>query len=214
MRKFSIARLMAVIGLLGVFAAAIRNASELWSGIVLGATLLVLAVSLLGVVHRRGPERAWWLGFALLGWGYLVLVQGPWFSEKVGSVLPTSLALDDIHRRVVEQPARSFAVRQWYEAADRLLGRSDSGAETDRATTLGVNSTSEPPEAPSFWKVAIAGASDYYSFTRIGHCAFALLLGLVGAMISRRMGRTAKPTESPERKATTKTTTGGLDVHA
>jgi hypothetical protein len=69
-------------------------------------------------------------------------------------------------------------------------------------------------EQPSIWKVAFAGASDYESFNRIGHCAFALLFGLVGAMISRRMSPSAKPTESPEHRATANTTAGSLEVHA
>ena len=33
-------------------------------------TLGLLAVAVLGVVYRREERRAWWLGFALFGWGF------------------------------------------------------------------------------------------------------------------------------------------------
>lgn len=47
MRRVSIARVMGVIGLVALGAAAVRNASDLWAGLTLGVTLLLFGTSTL-----------------------------------------------------------------------------------------------------------------------------------------------------------------------
>ena len=46
-----------------------------------------------------------------------------------------------------------------------------------------------PPATPNRWRAILPGAANYESFTSIGHCLFALLFGLVGAVIARRFER-------------------------
>src|SRR6185312_594298 len=98
MRRYSIARLMILTLVIAVAAAALRDASDAWAGVILGVTLFLLASSLLGVLHRRGATRAGWQGFALFGWVYLVLAMGPLGFDPTR--LPTTQLLDLLHARL------------------------------------------------------------------------------------------------------------------
>ena len=71
--RFPIAGLMAAVLVIALGLAALRNASVTWAGSTFLLTCAVLCLALVGVVCRHGTERAWWLGFALFGWGYLFL---------------------------------------------------------------------------------------------------------------------------------------------
>jgi hypothetical protein len=73
--RFAIAGLMGLVVAVGV--AALRFASELWAGVLLMLTLGVLGAAVLAFHERSGASRAWWRGFALFGWGYVVLAMGP-----------------------------------------------------------------------------------------------------------------------------------------
>jgi hypothetical protein len=66
--RFSIAVVLALVGMLGLFLGAMRNGSALAMKLTWTATALALLVGLLGALVRRG--EAAWVGFALFGWGY------------------------------------------------------------------------------------------------------------------------------------------------
>ena len=108
MRRHTIASLMAATLVVAVGIAALRNASETWAGIVLFVTLLLLGMSPLAILHRREGKRAFWQGFALFGWGYVVLTMAPWFADRVGPKLPTSQLLGYAHARL--NPPRFYPV--------------------------------------------------------------------------------------------------------
>jgi hypothetical protein len=92
--RFPIAGLMLAVLVVAVALAALRNASETWAGVMFLITCGVLSLAIVGVVCRDGPQRAWWLGFALFGWGYLVLAL--WSTVN----LPTMALLDAIAARL------------------------------------------------------------------------------------------------------------------
>ncbi|HEV3120252.1 MAG TPA: hypothetical protein VGY53_00045, partial [Isosphaeraceae bacterium] len=72
--RFSIAGLMGLVLATSLGLAALRYASPTLAGVVLMVTCSALALAVVGVACRGEAERAWWLGFALFGWGYLILV--------------------------------------------------------------------------------------------------------------------------------------------
>jgi hypothetical protein len=109
MRRFSIRETMSVILVCAVGLAALRNANEFWAGVVVLATMAVLGTALLGVIHRRGTGRAWWLGFGIFAGGYLVLALGPWFSDHIQPTLATTLLLDYVHLKVTSEPVPRFS---------------------------------------------------------------------------------------------------------
>jgi hypothetical protein len=72
--RISIKSLMGYVVLVGIGLAAVARPNSGW-GIVLSAiAFTALATSVLGVIFRRGPTRAWWVGFAVFGWSFFGLV--------------------------------------------------------------------------------------------------------------------------------------------
>jgi hypothetical protein len=65
--------LMVIVAVIGVAIAALIRPYKFWAIVLslLQVTLCLTAV--LGLVFRRGPERAFWIGFALFGWAYFIL---------------------------------------------------------------------------------------------------------------------------------------------
>ena len=80
--RFSLASLMSSVLLIAVACAALRYASELWASVAFTLTVGLLFGATLCVVFRGGDARAFCLGFALFGWGYLFIAFGPWFRGK------------------------------------------------------------------------------------------------------------------------------------
>ena len=85
MPRTSIAGLMGAVLVASLGLTALRSGSAVWAGTTFLVTCGVLALAVVGVVCRAGPGRAWWLGFALFGWGYLVLVFWGWLGGELES---------------------------------------------------------------------------------------------------------------------------------
>jgi hypothetical protein len=77
--QFSIARLMGIVLIICCGLASLRFASKPISSAILLLTFGILSTAILGVVYRQGSRRAFWLGFALFGWGYMALTSGFWW---------------------------------------------------------------------------------------------------------------------------------------
>ncbi len=76
--QFSVRSLLVGVTIAAVGLAALVNAGPWWEAAVWGGTLLLLGVSILLIVYRRQEGRAFWLGFAVLGWLYLGVVVYSW----------------------------------------------------------------------------------------------------------------------------------------
>ncbi len=92
--RFPIAGLMWAVVVAALGLAALRNASEIWAGATVLATCGILCLAIVGVVCRTDESRAWWLGFALFGWGYLALAF--WSPQS----LPTTALLHVLEARI------------------------------------------------------------------------------------------------------------------
>jgi hypothetical protein len=179
MRRFSIRTLMSAIVVSAIGLAALRNASDLWAGIMLLVALAAVGVAVLGAIILRGRDRCWWLGFALFGGGYLALVFVPWES-KAPRQLGTTDLLDYVHAKVVGSPIKNFDVTRYdknsvlYQAIIPDRGLNITWPPDIVAATLPVNR----------WSSALPGAANYDQFQHVGHSIFALIAGLVGGLIA------------------------------
>ena len=187
--RFNIANLLAIILILGVGFAALRESSDLWESGLFTLTLGVLLISILLAVHRTESRRAFWLGFALFGWIYLGLSLVP----SIESRLITTKALAYLDSKV---PGRSMGVHhhntgtgsgtgnnQVSNVAFTLSGIRVATAGQGQVRTLGCG---RQASCSAGW----SGTTE--NFVRIGHSLFALLVGWLGGQLSRRLYRTSR----------------------
>jgi hypothetical protein len=156
---FSIRGLLAAVTLIAVGLFALLNASPLWDSIIVSLTLLLLLTALLSLACRPGPRRAFWIGFAIFGWGYLILVDGPIVARDltVRSNLPTNVVLDMLHMglaRVIDP-----------SSVDRMPPNVRAQRSPSRQNIVRL------PNRPSF--------------RHIGHCLWAWLLAVIGGFMAR-----------------------------
>lgn len=103
--RISVAGLMGVVGCVAVAVVSLMFASDLLASVTVMLTLGLLTVAILAVVYRREARRAFWLGFVILGWGYMALA---WASGREGLV--TSGILDALHSMApARRPTAAFA---------------------------------------------------------------------------------------------------------
>jgi hypothetical protein len=185
MRRISIRTLMALVLVSAIGLAALRNASELWAGMMLLLALAAVGVAILGVALMRGRERAWWLGFAVFGGGYLVAALCPFRSQ-----LGTTHLLDYVHVRVVGSGIATVEVSRIDQSSVLYRLVTTDGGVSERTIANSVyNSTSGKDllarmEPANRWRSALPGAANREPFLRVGHCLFALLAGLLDATVA------------------------------
>jgi hypothetical protein len=187
--RFNIASLLGVILVLGVAFAALRESDDLWESGLFTLTLGVLLVSILLAVRRSEANRAFWLGFALLGWGYLALSLVP----TIESRLLTTKGLAYLDSKV---PRRSSS------AVTLMLSGTHPGGY---ANSIQIATSNQHPVRLSdaaTGRVLVGWIGTRESFVRIGHSLFALLAGWLGGQLSRRLYRASRtpdvrPAEGP-----------------
>lgn len=105
--RSSIASLLGFVVLVAIGCIALTHASLAWDRTLRVATLLALSVAILGALYSVGEYRAFCGGFAIFGWGYLLL-SGP----LVRSAAKNSLVRQD-------------SVRYLYSIVKREVARAD-----------------------------------------------------------------------------------------
>lgn len=196
--QFSVRGLLVVVALVAVGCTALINASPLWDSVILTAVLAALLGAVVASACRRGSARAFWLGFGVVGWGYL------WLSGMLLANLSTPLRLPMYYSWDEPVLATTRLTRWIYETAFRSaptrLGplpvgamfsvnsgpfdsesdpfSADSDVETDPAdATDSQDSDRSGPTVPK------RSYSDFASFMCIGESLWALLLAYGGGCL-------------------------------
>ncbi|MDB5351451.1 MAG: hypothetical protein JWN86_2698 [Planctomycetota bacterium] len=208
MRRFNILSLMGLVLALAVGLAALRGANESWAGGLLLVTPLLLCIALVGALCGKERSRAGRLGFAAFGGAYFALAFLGLSEGNLGK-LPTSKLLWLVHERAA-------GVQQFMVTFTTTTTQSTPGGPPP---VLTVNTMPAGPGAPALfrgagqflavndtlvaampnrWQTMLPGAANYEPFSAVGHCLFALLAGLPGAVIARwfERGRVAAAPES------------------
>jgi len=170
--RFSIAGLMGVVLIVAIGLAALRNASDIWAGVIFLVTCGVLALSIVGMICRQEGERAWWLGFALFGWGYVALAF--WPSHESGlPQLPTIALFERLSANLGVNP-------------QDLVGGPRAGGMAG-----GIGPAAMQGGIRSVPVVVLAGGGGggpvarYEAFEQVGHCLSALVFAIVGGTLAR-----------------------------
>jgi hypothetical protein len=186
--RFTIASLLGAVLFVGLAFAALREATEFWDSAVFTATLGLLLASVLLAVHRTERRRAFWLGFALFGGAYLIASLIP----AVESRLLTSRGLVSLDSII---PGR--------ESPSWLGQLSINASATNKAVrwlafSPGGSNVSSPQGVVRLWdatngRLLWTPTHTTVNFVGVGHSLLALLSGIIGGHLSRRLyvsGRT------------------------
>lgn len=123
MSRSSKPRLIGVASLLAVGFLGLRFPNRLEANALFTATLGLLTIAPIAIAYRRGPERAFWIGFAVCGWIYLVLTCFPILDTHVGVHLLTTPAIDLLYGRLAHRPPSTgpFSYDAWADWTDTAL---------------------------------------------------------------------------------------------
>ncbi|HEV3116941.1 MAG TPA: FG-GAP-like repeat-containing protein, partial [Gemmataceae bacterium] len=188
--RFSIASLLGIVVFLAVALAALREATELCDSALFSAAVALLLVSVLLGVYRTERKRAFWLGFALFGWAYLVLTLVPHIEQRL--LTRKGLAYLD-SKRISIATADGLAFFDYdgdgdldlYVAgssANALYVNKGNGRFQDVTKSSGVIvNNGQPPTRMKLWasspkwKFVIGPNGTSENFTQIGHTLTAVL---------------------------------------
>jgi hypothetical protein len=198
--RFHLGSLVILVLLLGVGLAALRESNETWDRGIFSITLGMLLISLLLAIHRTDQRRAFWLGFALIGWSYLGLS----LILSIESRLITTKGLAFVDSKVPRSISRSEALYDLLVANDSqpntLVLNKGSGDWIADVTDAGSN--------PTIFRNVLAGRTltgfgTTENFIRIGHSLFAVVVALLGGQLSRNLSAKNAPRTSALVSATT-----------
>jgi hypothetical protein len=96
---------MVIVLVLSLALTALRSGSAVWAGGLYLLTHALIALAVVGAVCRGPSERAWWLGFALFGWGYQRCMTWGLFESRM---MPTTRLLRLLRPAEVPAATRGF----------------------------------------------------------------------------------------------------------
>lgn len=93
--RFSLARLLAAVVLIAAALGMLVGATPFWADLCSVLVTLLFLIAIVAIPYRCGAARAFWIGFAVLGWGY-VLERTSWLGAEVAF----SHVLEPLHKRI------------------------------------------------------------------------------------------------------------------
>jgi hypothetical protein len=191
--RFKIAWLLVLILFFGVGFAALRESSDLGETGLFSATTGILLGSVLLAAHRREPERAFWLGFALFGSSYLGLTLVP-----------------SIRPRLITTKLLAYVDSEMQVRGTSLVNAvpySDSWSQTGqiRSAVFGLGGQRRLANGQgqewivdaSTGQLVVSFRGSSANFIRIGHSLLALLVAWLGGLISRCLRRGSRRSQVP-----------------
>lgn len=173
--RFSLFGLLAAVTFAAVACGALVNPNQWWAMGVTTAAVALLAYAVLAAIYRQAARRAFWLGIAVIGWGFFVL---PGFAvgfkfENYGQLpLASSKLLQMLGEARLTTPSQTI-VGQGINSNSGLSG----------SIVIQYTTGSKTPRGNS----KIAGKQAWSHFYTIGHCLWSLFLGIAAGLVARRL---------------------------
>jgi hypothetical protein len=166
--------------------AAMRYASDGWASLCFSLALGVLGCATLPLLLRRGPRRAYWVGFNALGWGYLAACFGPWCGENIRPHLVTTWTIERaapflVHPRVLVITQRG---KDAARIVDSILAVPDDLTAVAHEEFRGYTYYSG---WPAMIQMKALAPGDPEHVQRIGHSLLALVAAAIGGAAARRL---------------------------
>jgi hypothetical protein len=174
--RFSLSTLIAGIVLVSVYFAALRQSSTLWSQTAVTLTVVLLTLGLLWLWCRPGADHAFWTGFELAGWGYLLLAFSSWSQAQLGAHLLTTRLAGSLHAQMPTTYAEHVMVEwhgTWFPA--EVLSRDGSRHF--------IHYSGYGPEWDE-WVGPARLRGQFGLFLQIYHSLLSLIMALAGGVLS------------------------------
>jgi hypothetical protein len=180
--RVSLFGLMGFVLAVAVALAAFRNANQGWAGVFYLLTWAVLSLSVVGAICRKGTKRAWWLGFALFGWGYLSLVFLPSDERMKQFRLPTTDLLKRAHAYLETSGGGLAGARPGSSEGTTMDGQRPIVTATTLEAVLSVTFQF----AGCCWSSFGSGqpTPERDPFIQVGHCILAQLAAVLGGILA------------------------------
>ncbi|MEX0713386.1 MAG: hypothetical protein WD278_13605 [Pirellulales bacterium] len=174
MTRFSLVSLLLAVPLVALGCAALVYATPVWARIVVTATLAALLAAGVGAFYLPDKSRVFAGGFAICGWGYLLLSQQPWLENMKGDLLTTA-ALNRLEPMLPKQAVADSPDARYF-LGSRVVA---PARQTDMLPGVSYARYVELSRGRGR-NISAMGLVSQSSFHEIGHSLWAILLGCIG----------------------------------
>lgn len=200
--RFSLKWLFGLVAFVSIACVALVRANDWTASVMLSTAVALLFISLVGATLRQGPARAFWLGFAICGWGYFWATHWPskTYSRNLRSETPWTMENDDIGNLAttkvlafVYQDLLPFVRESPQQNSAAALGYGGvgygglAGGYGYGPSTGGVAGTATGSSATLQGTMAIRTRSypAQHEFTIVGHSLFTITFAFIGGWLGR-----------------------------
>ena len=183
MPRFSIGHLLAATALVALGRLALLKSSALLAAALMGAVVLVLIAAVVLAIYRTAETRAFWIGFAVFGWGYLLLCYGPLFTANGSPFESTRSATGQLAALLYDRIHGSAGTQLGIESNEAFV------TFTTASPILPGAMPSAPPRALPV-TVQLATVAERVDFLNVAHSLWALLLAFCGGWFAAWARRT------------------------
>jgi hypothetical protein len=164
--RFSIANLLAAVAIVAIGLAALNSPTNVVGGVLGFATIGLVLAAVLGAVYRTGEVRAFWLGVALFGGSYFVIIFSGAFP---------------VASEHLREPLKAVRAAFWTLRIPEGSQQSTSGMDTEYDHDA---------------KTTLAWPSWHNGFGVTIHCLINWLFALAGGTVGRWIYATSIPTNN------------------
>ena len=193
--RFSIAGLMGFVLIAAVGVGGLKNANEVWASGCFTLMVVCLVAAILNAVQGRGKDRAYWTGFAVAGWAYLLVtfgtmdwsegtlpgpITGQLFDQLATVIHPGESRYSNVTATFLPTPVPAPAPNSLAPSitiTGTLSGISSSSVAPAPAPVL-------PPAVVTPTYVMMPPNTRLESYTNVAHSLAALLAGVLGGLYS------------------------------
>jgi hypothetical protein len=185
MPRFSIRHLLTATALVALGCLALLKSSALLAAAMMASIALSLVAAIILAIYRTGDARAFWLGFSVVGWIYLLLCYGPLFPENNSPFGSTRSATGQLATLLYDRIHSSAAAQLTIESATTFVTLTTSNP-------LPPNALPTPPTPGWPVTLQVATGRDRVDFLNVAHALWALLIAFSGGWFAVWARRTRK----------------------
>lgn len=197
MFRFSLITLFGAVLVVSIGCGALASASDAWTRFIVSATVVALLIATVGAFYLPVRSRAFAGGFALCGWAYLLVAQGPWF-ESLKPQLATTVALNHLAAVMHPEGLTIYApgATVWTGFPP---GNVSSTGFTITSATMPAGGSGIVYAAPTVFPAPYSNTPG--NFHQIGQSLWTLLLafggGILAAVFAARKSQPVAPSDQP-----------------